>query len=57
MTPISFAGRFGWLHEADGGTGVVLCGAQGYEQLCAHRSWRVLGERIAALGYPTLRFD
>ena len=57
MTPITFDGRFGWLHEANGDCGVVLCGAQGYEQLCAHGGWRVLAERIAALGAPTLRFD
>ncbi len=57
MTPLTFEGRFGWLHEAAGTTGVLLCGAQGYEQLCAHRAWRILGENIAALGFPTMRFD
>ena len=57
MTPLSFKDRFGWLHDAPGSCGVVLCGAQGYEQLCAHKSWRALAERIAALGFPVLRFD
>ena len=45
MMPLVFSGRFGWLHDAGGSCGVVLCGAQGYEQLCAHKSWRVLAER------------
>ncbi len=57
MTPITFHNRFGWLHEASGSTGVLLCGAQGYEQLCAQKAWRLLGDRIAQSGFPVLRFD
>jgi pimeloyl-ACP methyl ester carboxylesterase len=36
---------------------VVLCGPHGYEDLCVHRHWRTLACRLAAQGFPTLRFD
>jgi pimeloyl-ACP methyl ester carboxylesterase len=58
MTPVAFRDCFGWLHQAAGGSrGVVLCAASGYEALGAHQSWRVLADRLAAEGLPTLRFD
>jgi pimeloyl-ACP methyl ester carboxylesterase len=58
MTPVAFGDCFGWLHQAAGGSrGVVLCAASGYEALGAHQSWRVLADRLAAGGAPTLRFD
>ncbi|HEY8136427.1 MAG TPA: alpha/beta fold hydrolase [Methylocystis sp.] len=58
MTPVAFGGCFGWLHQAaGGGRGVVLCAASGYEALGTHQSWRVLADRLAAVGLPTLRFD
>jgi pimeloyl-ACP methyl ester carboxylesterase len=58
MTPVAFGDCFGWLHQAaGGGRGVVLCAASGYEALGAHQSWRVLADRLAAEGLPTLRFD
>jgi pimeloyl-ACP methyl ester carboxylesterase len=58
MTPVAFEGCFGWLHQAAGGSrGVVLCAASGYEALGTHQSWRVLADRLAAGGAPTLRFD
>jgi pimeloyl-ACP methyl ester carboxylesterase len=61
MIPVSFGGCLGWLHEArgtpKGQRGVVLCGATGYEGLCAYRSWYELAEEIALWGCPTLRFD
>ncbi len=57
MRPVAFNGCFGQLHEARGDTAIVLCGAIGFEHLCAHRGWRELGDRLAAHGYPTLRFD
>ncbi len=58
MTPVAFGGCFGWLHKAaGGGRGVVLCAASGYEALGTHQSWRVLADRLAAGGAPTLRFD
>ena len=58
MTPVAFGDCFGWLHQAAGvGRGVVLCAASGYEALGTHQSWRVLADRLAAGGAPTLRFD
>ncbi|MBN3758310.1 hypothetical protein G3N95_35735 [Paraburkholderia sp. Tr-20389] len=57
MKPVVFDGCFGWLHEAEGGSGVVLCSPFGYDALCTHRGWRQLAERLAAAGMPVLRFD
>ncbi len=57
MTPVTFNGLSGFVHEAQGDCAVILCGAIGYEQLCASRGWRRLGQNIAASGYPVLRFD
>lgn len=57
MTPVSFAGTVGYLHEAPGDCLVVMAGAVGYEHLCTQRMWCELGDRIAAAGYPALRFD
>ena len=57
MTPVHFAGSPGYLHEADGDCLVIMAGAVGYEQLCVQRMWRDFAERIAASGYPVLRFD
>ncbi|WP_400766133.1 hypothetical protein [Methylosinus sporium] len=56
-TPVAIGESFGWLHHADGDRGVVMCASIGYEGLCAHQSWRVLADRLAAAGLPTLRFD
>jgi alpha-beta hydrolase superfamily lysophospholipase len=55
--PVTFDGLFGWLHPAAGRRGVVLCGAYGFEQMAAHRPWRVLADSLASAGCPTLRFD
>ncbi len=57
MIPVVFEGCFGWLHPAAGNRGVVLCAPHGYEELCVHRQWASLAERLAAAGLPTLRFD
>jgi predicted alpha/beta hydrolase len=57
MRPISFAGTTGYWHDAPGDCLVVLAGAVGYEQLCIQRTWRELADRIAAAGYPVMRFD
>ncbi len=57
MTPVAFDGCFGWLHPGAGECGVVMCGPIGFEKQIFHRSWRFLAERLAAEGYPTLRFD
>jgi len=52
-----FEGCTGWLHSAAGNRGVIICAAQGYEELCTHRPMRGLAERFAEAGLPTLRFD
>jgi pimeloyl-ACP methyl ester carboxylesterase len=57
MTPITFASSFGWYHDADGSCGIVLCAAQGHEDLCTHKSLRLMADAFAASGYPSLRFD
>ncbi|MDB5594356.1 MAG: hypothetical protein JWM36_1317 [Hyphomicrobiales bacterium] len=57
MRALVFSDCFGWIHEAPGDCGVVLCGAQGFEQFCAHAGWRKLAADIAAQGFPVLRFD
>ncbi|GLS43098.1 alpha/beta hydrolase family protein [Methylobacterium brachythecii] len=57
MEPVAFDGLFGWFSPGISRRGVILCGTHGFEQLSAHRSWRTLGERIAATGCATLRFD
>jgi len=40
-----------------GRVGVVICDAWGYDALCARRSLRILSDRLAEAGYPSLRFD
>ena len=61
MTPVAFGGRFGWLHRPtalhDGAAGVVLVSPIGREARCAHRPMRLLADRLARTGYPTLRYD
>jgi pimeloyl-ACP methyl ester carboxylesterase len=57
MRALAFSDCFGWIHEAPGDCGVVLCGAHGFEQFCAHAGWRQLSDSIAAQGFPVLRFD
>jgi pimeloyl-ACP methyl ester carboxylesterase len=51
---------FGWYHAthaAPRAMGIVLCPPLGHELLCTHRAYRHLAERLAALGFPTMRFD
>jgi len=60
MRPVTFDGLFGWIHEprdlrAD--VGVVLISALGRDERCAHLPYRLFAERLAAAGYPTLRYD
>ncbi len=61
IRPVTFAGCFGWLHQASGiGTaerGVVICAPHGYEELCTHRALRDCASALAQAGFPTLRFD
>jgi alpha-beta hydrolase superfamily lysophospholipase len=51
----------GMLHAARGAPaqsiGVVLCNPFGHESLCTHRTYRHLAERLAARGFPAMRFD
>jgi pimeloyl-ACP methyl ester carboxylesterase len=39
------------------GLGVVLCNPIGYEAMSGHRTYRHLADRLAARGFPALRFD
>ena len=61
MAPVAFGGRFGWLHRPavlrDGAAGVVLISPLGRDARCAHRPMRLLADRLAQAGYPTLRYD
>lgn len=57
MRRLMFEGCAGWLHEAQGTTGVVLCAPLGHEAMWSHRAWRHLADDLAAAGMPVLRFD
>jgi dienelactone hydrolase len=57
MTPVTFASSFGWYHAAGGRCGIVLCPAQGHEDLCTHKALRIMADAFAEHGYPALRFD
>jgi len=58
IRPLTFAGCFGWLHAASSGSlGVVMCASWEYEASATRQSWRVLADRLAGAGLPTLRFD
>jgi alpha-beta hydrolase superfamily lysophospholipase len=35
----------------------VLCAPLGYEYMSAYRTWRILAEQLAALGFDVIRFD
>jgi pimeloyl-ACP methyl ester carboxylesterase len=55
--PVCFDGLAGMYHAASGDMAVLLISPWGFEELCSRITYRVLGERLAALGYPCLRFD
>ncbi|WP_439672248.1 Serine aminopeptidase S33 domain-containing protein [Cupriavidus necator] len=57
MKRLMFEGCAGWLHQATGRTGVVLCAPLGHEAMWSHRAWRHLANDLAAAGVPVLRFD
>lgn len=65
MIPVTFNDCFGWLHAPTPGTGgaaagdvgVVVCQGLMRDGLLAHCSLRLLGDELAAAGYPMLRFD
>jgi alpha-beta hydrolase superfamily lysophospholipase len=52
---------FSWHHlpppRLRRGAGVVLCPPLGYEYMSAYPTMRILAERLAALGFDTLRVD
>jgi pimeloyl-ACP methyl ester carboxylesterase len=57
---VIFNGCFGWLHMPAGpahSSGVVLCNPFGAAAVGTHRNWREFAMRLAAAGFPTLRFD
>lgn len=59
--PVAFNGLFGWFHRPSDNLqreiAVLLCQGVMREGLLGYRSVRLLGEDLAAAGYPTLRFD
>lgn len=57
MTAVALGDSAGWLHEGTSRTGVVLCGAEGFEGLCTHQSLRILADTVALSGPHVLRFD
>ncbi|WP_170182071.1 serine aminopeptidase domain-containing protein [Phreatobacter stygius] len=61
MIPVASDDCAAWLHPAAGPAardrGVVLVPALGFEELCTRRTLRILADRLAAAGLPTLRFD
>jgi alpha-beta hydrolase superfamily lysophospholipase len=61
LTPVAFNGCFGWFHRLAEGrqrdVAVVICQGVMGEALPAYCSLRMLGEDLAAAGYPALRFD
>ena len=64
MNPLYFGSPshalFGIYTPSDGNlgrTGAVLCPPIGQEGICAHRSLRVLSDRLAESGVDVLRFD
>lgn len=57
MKPVIFDQTIGWLHPAPSGRGVVIAGAQGFEDLCSRRFLTVLAKQLAEAGLPVLQFD
>lgn len=60
MVPVAFAGCFGWFHPpaAPGGdVAALLCPGLGQDGSTGYRPFRLLADRLAAAGYPALRFD
>ncbi len=55
--PVAFDGLAGLFHAAAGDTAVLLLSPWGYEELCARKTYRILGEKLACAGFPCLRFD
>lgn len=52
---------FAWHHVARDdvrrGAAIVLCPPLGFDYICVYRSWRILAQELAGLGFDVLRFD
>jgi pimeloyl-ACP methyl ester carboxylesterase len=59
LSPIAVGDGFGLLHRASvtARCGVVLCSPWGIDELSARKILFRLGHRLAAAGFPALRFD
>ncbi len=68
MVPVTFGSAserlFGAFHsptpregESIRTCGVVLCNPGGWEAFASQRAYRILADRLAAVGFPVLRFD
>jgi pimeloyl-ACP methyl ester carboxylesterase len=60
MQPIAFDRMLGWLHMPLGrntGVGVVLVSPLGRDGRCAYMPMRLFADRLAAAGFPTVRYD
>lgn len=60
--PVVFSGTMGhFMPEDDGVAGkdvaVLILSPWGYDEMCVRKSFRILAERLAADGIPSLRFD
>lgn len=57
QTPVALSREPALVMGPPARNGVILIEDWGYTGLCARRSMRLLAERLAAAGYPVLRFD
>jgi pimeloyl-ACP methyl ester carboxylesterase len=57
MIPVHIDKCCGWFHPAAGKRAVLMCSPLGYEELGSRRGWKVMADKLAAAGLPTLRFD
>jgi O-antigen/teichoic acid export membrane protein/dienelactone hydrolase len=60
--PVVFSATMGHFTPEDAGvvrkdTAVLLLSPWGYDEMCLRKSFRILAERLAAAGIPSLRFD
>lgn len=55
--PVACGSGFAFYHDAPGGTGYVICGSFGYDEICSRKFLRLIGEERAADGAPVVRID
>ena len=52
---------FAWHHparpEVRRDAAVLLCPPLGFDYICVYRTWRILAEQLASLGFDAIRFD